>query len=96
MPLSASVAPVGVRSTEATLFQAAELPVVAVGALGAVRSRRAVLPALAAAGAQAEVLPALSRERNCTIVWPSALISTELPLVLPDQVVPPLVDVRYS
>ncbi len=80
---------------EATLCQAREPPET-VGALGSVRSMRAVEPAVAEAGVQADVLPALSMLRYCTRVSPSAVMSTEAPAVALDQVVPPSSEVRYS
>ena len=51
-----------------------------------------------AAGAQAEVFPAASTDRNCTSVSPSAeTVSEPVPGALAaDQVVPPSVEVRDS
>ena len=66
-----------------------------VGSVGAVRSSLTVLPAPGFAGAHAETLPAVSVLRNWTVVWPSALIVSLLPLDGADQVLPPSVDVRY-
>ena len=70
-------------------------PPVTAGAVGAVRSICAVLPAPAAAGDQAEELPALSSARNWTRVEPSAVIPMLAPGAWAVQVTPPLVDVRY-
>ena len=69
-------------------------PPVTVGVVGSVRSVLTVLPGVAVAGAQAEVLPALSRERNWTSVCPVALTTRVAPAVAADQVVPPFVEVR--
>jgi hypothetical protein len=66
------------------------------GSVGKVRSRRTVLPASATAGAQPDVLPTASADRNCTIVSPSAMTATLGPDAGADQLVPPSVDVRYS
>ena len=79
---------------DATLCQESEPPET-VGAVGIVRSMRAVEPAVADEGVQAEVLPALSRLRYCTSVSPSAVMLTEAPAVAPLQLDPPLVEVRY-
>ena len=60
-----------------------------VGAVGAVRSSRTV------ACTQADVLPALSSDSNCTSVWPSAVTFRLEPAIGADQVEPPLVEVSY-
>ena len=70
------------------------LPPVTVGTFGGVLSIRTVLPASAAAGAQAEKWPRVSCARNWTRVSPSAVTKTAAPSVGPDQA-PPFVDVRY-
>ncbi len=80
---------------EATLCQESEPPDT-VGAVGSVRSMRAVDPAVAEEGVQALVLPAPSSERYCTRVSPSAVMSTEAPAVALDQMAPPSVEVRCS
>ena len=90
-----SVAPDAVTFTDATLSHDSEPPVSPVGSVGAVRSIFTVLPAPAAVGVQADAFPALSVERNCTSVWPSALVVTDDPLVVEPQLTPLLVDVRY-
>ena len=59
------------------------------------RSIRTVLPAVGVAGAYAEWRPALSVERNCTTVSPTAVMFTDEPLTGSDQVFPPSVDLRY-
>jgi hypothetical protein len=41
-------------------------------------------------------LPALSTDRNWTIVVPSAAITAEAPATVADQVEPLFADVRYS
>ena len=69
---------------EATFCQLSEPPET-VGAVGSVRSMRAVEPAVAEAGVQAEVLPALSMLRYWTSVSPSAVTFTEAPAVALDQ-----------
>ena len=68
-------------------------PPVTAGAVGAARSIRAVLPALAVAGVQAEVLPALSTSGTAPWSVPSA-VTNGVPRCR-RQVVPPLVEVRY-
>ena len=83
-----------VTVTEATFCQA-RLPPLTVGPVGAVRSMRAVEPAVAEAGVQAEVLPAPSTDRNWTRVSPSAVTFAELPLVAPVHEDPPSVEARY-
>ena len=81
------------RVSEACDSQLSEPPLT-VGALGSVRSMLTVLPAVAVAGAQAELLPALSSARNWTSVCPVVLMTRVAPAVAADQVVPPLVEVR--
>ena len=67
-------------------------PPVTVGRLGRVRSSRTVaeLPATV----QPDPLPALSTPRNCTLVVPSAEMTTELPFCGADQA-PLLNEVSY-
>ena len=79
----------------AAVDQLAEPPLTLVGSVGGLRSILTVLPAVALAGAQAVALPALSRARNCTCVWPSAVIETELPEAGLLQLTPAVVEVRY-
>src|SRR5437870_48786 len=95
MPDSPSLAPLAVIDTDATLCQPSEPPPI-VGALGCVRSMRAVLLAPTTAGAHDEALPERSSARNCTTVSPSAEAAIDPPAVGASQVVPPSVDVRYS
>ena len=78
----------------ATFCQLSEPPV-RVGAVGAVRSRRTVLPAVGAAGNHADVKPAASTARNWTMVSPCALMATVLPVPGAPQVEPPSTDVWY-
>ena len=80
--------------TCATFCQLSEPPV-RVGAVGAVRSRRMVLPAVGAAGIHAELKPAASTARNWTMVSPWALMATVLPVPGAPQVVPPSMEVWY-
>ena len=54
-----------------------------------------VLPDPAVAGAQADISPTLSIERNCTMVVPTAVILMLLAVVVVPHVVPLLVDVWY-
>src|SRR5262245_59433583 len=91
-----SVAPEAATVTDAALDQFSEPPESPVGAVGRVRSILAVLPAPAAAGVQAETLPARSTLRTCTSVLPSAVMVVPLPVAPALQVEPLLVDVRYS
>jgi hypothetical protein len=69
-------------------------PPTTVGVLGAIWSSLAVEPAVGAAGAQADVLPARSTVSNCTIDVPSAVIAAVAPLTGTDQVDPPFADLR--
>jgi hypothetical protein len=55
-----------------------------------------VLLAPTAAGVQAEVLPALSRDRNCTLYVPVVVNVTEAPDWVAPQVRPPSRETRYS
>jgi hypothetical protein len=57
---------------------------------------QAVLVAPTAAGVQAEVLPALSRDRNCTLYVPVVVNVTEAPDWVAPQVRPPSRETRYS
>ena len=82
-------------TTDATLCQLEEPPAT-LGAVGAVRSMRTVLPAPELAGFQAERLPAPSTVRNCSSVWPSALIASDAPDAGEPHVVPPSADSRNS
>src|SRR5207245_4714128 len=59
------------------------------------RSSRTVLPEPLVDGVQAERLPAPSTPRYCTSVSPSAVTAGARPVAGTDQLVPPLVDVRY-
>ena len=70
-------------------------PPVTVGALGAVRSIRAVFVAPFTLGVHADTLPALSTDRNCTSVCPSFTTVKLLPATAADQVEPPFVDTWY-
>src|SRR5437588_1504446 len=88
-----SVLPLALTVTEATFCHVVEPPET-VGAAGAVRSIRTVLPAPGTAGAQEEVNPATSTARNCTTVSPWAVIRAGLPVAGAPQVTPPSVDVR--
>ncbi len=94
-PESVSPAPLADRVMLATLCQAGEPPL-AVGAVGSVRSMRAVEPAVAEEGVQADVLPAPSMLRYCTSVSPSAVMFTLEPVAGALQVVPPSSEVRCS
>ena len=71
-------------------------PPLTVGSVGGPRSMRMVSPALGAAGAHADVLPAPSSARNCTSTSPSLVEVNEAAGAGDDQVAPPLVDVRTS
>ena len=95
IPDSPSVAPPPLTATESTDCHASDPPVT-VGTLGPVTSIRAVAAAVPPVGAQLESLPRVSTARNCTSVWPSAVIDTDEPEVGSDQVWPPSVDVWYS
>ena len=46
-------------------------------------------------GVQADTLPALSTDRNCTSVCPWFTTAKLLPAAAADQVVPPFVDTWY-
>src|SRR5215471_9312841 len=92
-PEPRSVDPDAESRIEGTLCHDDEPPLT-LGAVGFVRSRRTVSDAPGLAGTHADVLPALSTDRNCTRVSPSALMVSALPLVGADQVVPPSVEVR--
>ncbi len=87
-PEPASVDPAAVTVTVGPACHDVEPPV-SVGAVGAVRSM------LTVPFTQAETLPTASTDRNCTSVSPSAEIVTEVPGVAVDQVLPPLLEVRY-
>jgi hypothetical protein len=80
--------------TEAVFCHELEPPET-VGAVGAVRSMRAVLAEPAAAGAQFDARPEVSTARNCTSVWPAVLTVTLPPVVAADHVTPPSVELRY-
>src|SRR5437773_9557002 len=95
MPDSPSLAPLAVIDTDATFCQPSEPPPI-VGALGCVRSMRAVLAAPGLAGVHPVVLPTPSMARNCTSVWPSALTVVAAPAAGDDHVAPASVEVRYS
>jgi hypothetical protein len=71
-------------------------PPLTVGRLGTVRSSFTVLVEPAVVGSHADTLPALSTERNWTMVVPSAVMTAEGPATVAPQVEPLLVDVRYS
>ena len=71
-------------------------PPLTVGRLGAVRSSFTVLLEPAVVGSHDDTLPALSTERNCTMVVPSAVITADAPAVVAPHVEPLFVDVRYS
>jgi hypothetical protein len=77
-----------------TFCQAGEPPL-ALGAVGAVRSRRTVLPASGTAGDQALAFAAASRVRNWTTVSPSAVTGEEPPETAADQVAPLSREMRY-
>jgi len=94
-PEIASLPPVAVMVREAALNQVFDPPLTPME-MGAVRSIRAVLPAVADAGLQALVFPALSRLRNCTSVSPSAVMSMLAPGEGVPHVEPPSVLVRSS
>src|SRR4051794_13959092 len=67
-----------------------------VGALGALRSSRAVFSGPGAAGAHGEALPAPSSARYWTSVEPSALIVAAPPATGADHVDPASLEARYS
>ena len=90
-----SAPPAADTVSDGWFFQASEPPLTEVS-VGAVRSRRTVLPAVDGEGVQADALPAPSRVRNSTSVSPSAETVSLPPETAADQLVPPLVDVRYS
>src|SRR5207342_1762942 len=71
-------------------------PPLTVGSDGAVRSSFTVLLDPAVVGSQDDTLPALSTERNWTMVVPSAAMTADAPAVVAPHVEPLFVDVRYS
>jgi hypothetical protein len=83
------VEPAAVTVTEEAFDQALPPPVSS-GAVGAIVSSLTV-----AEDVQADVNPALSTERNCTKVMPSALIEADAPPAAADHVDPPSVEVWY-
>ena len=93
-PLPASLPPLPVTVTEATLCQTVDPPAT-VGMPGALRSMRTVLAAVAVAGVHADALPAPSMLRICTSVSPSPVTVAVAPFTALPQVEPPLVESRY-
>ena len=67
-------------------------PPLTVGAVGALRSSATVEAGVT--GVHADTFPAASTDRNSTVVVPSTLTATELPLVADDHA-PPLNEVWY-
>ena len=90
-----SAPPPAATVNDAWFFHVSEPPLT-VDSVGAVRSRRTVLPAVDGEGAQPEALPAPSRARNSTSVCPSAETVSFAPETGADQVVPPSAELRYS
>jgi hypothetical protein len=71
-------------------------PPLTVGRLAAVRSSFTVLVEPAVVGSHDDTLPALSTERNWTMVVPSAEMTADGPATVAPHVEPLFVDVRYS
>jgi hypothetical protein len=91
-----AVDPLAEIVTEATLCHDSDPPET-VGAVGAVRFKRTVLPEVGVAGPQPEVWPNPSTAWNCTSVSPSAVMvipSAAVVEVPADHVLPPSVEVR--
>ena len=89
-----SLPPDAVTPAEARLRQVSEPPATG-GAPGRCGRSSPSTPAVGEAGAQAVVRPEASVARNWTIVVPAAVTETSVPVLTADQVLPPLVDVRY-